>query len=159
MKYIKPSKVTPISFIDFWRFIAKELGNSRLKINAKAHSIHEFLITDGDQKAYLRDAIKKSYKVNRCHHLGSTICILSVLDVLGEAAYQLQSNKQDDLFDIELLEEIAWHISQRFADHFEIENKSRGSSSAAGSDTTKEVSGSNVRSLPKAKIRRANSRL
>lgn len=159
MKHNKHSTVTPISFLDFWRFIAKELGNSRLKINVNARSIHDFLITDGDQKAYLRDAIKRSYKLNKCHHLGSIICVISVLDILGETAYQLQSSKQDDLFDIELLEEIAWHISHRFADHFELKDGSNSASSLASSDMDNKVSRNNVSSLPKAKIRRANSRL
>jgi len=159
MKHTKPLGATSISFSDFWQFIAKELGNSRLKINARAVSIHDFLISDGDQKAYLRDAIKRSYKLNHCHHLGSNICVVSVLDILGEVAFQLQSNKQDDLFDIELLEEIAWHIGERFADHFEIENKTNSASSITSSNAKNKVSHNNVRSLPKAKIRRANVQL
>ena len=143
--------------MDFWRFIAKELGNSRLKINVSARSIHDFLITDGDQKAYLRDAVKKSYKLNQCHHLGSPICVISILDILGEAAYKLQSNKQDDLFDIELLEEIAWHIGQRFAEHFEIEKESYFAKSSRGLSNSEPSN--NVSSLPDARIRRANALL
>lgn len=159
MNHSKPSHLTPVSFISFWQFIAKELGNSRLKVNTAADSIHDFIVTGGEQKAYLRDAIKHSYKTNQCHHLGSNICLTSVLDILGEAAYQLQSNKQDDLFDIELLEEIAWLISQRFADHFETKKNAHAMNSAKLSNKTNRALSNNVTSLPKAKIRRANALL
>ena len=151
-------KSKKVSFLSFWQFIAKELGNSRLKINSNAHSIHNLLIADGVQKAYLRDAIKRSYKANQCHHLGSSISVISVLDILGETAYQLQLKRQDDLFDIELLEEIAWHISQRFADHFESKEKSYDNYSDQGPQLKNSQPVNNVCSLPKAKIRRANNR-
>jgi len=156
MKPPKSPNITPVSFLGFWQFIAKELGNSRLKVNVNANAIHDFLITNGEQKAYLRDAIKQSYKHNQCHHLGSPISITSVLDILGEAAYELHANRQDDLFDIELLEEIAWLISQRYADHFEIETLS---GTAKPPTNINGDASSNVVSLPKAKIRRANARL
>lgn len=112
----RASKESPehIVFLQFWLFIAEQLGNSRLKIDAQAKTIQQLLSRTCDHSGLLYNVIHQSYKHNRCHHLKSPICCESVLDILGEAAYSLRNNKCDDLFDIELLEEIAWHISQRY---------------------------------------------
>ena len=108
----------PIQFIEFWNLIANELGSSRLRIDVKAKTIHELFSQDSDARVYLRDAIKKTYKLSKCQHLRSPISLITVLDVLGQTAYELQGEKADDLFDIELLEEIAWHISNRYPAHY-----------------------------------------
>jgi hypothetical protein len=101
-------------FADFWQLIASELGSSRLKINSTAQSISTFIDSSGDQKDYLRDVIKQSYKRSQCYHLRDAIDLEAVLDILGETAYALQGQHADDLMDIELLEEIAWLIGERF---------------------------------------------
>jgi len=137
----------PISFMAFWQFMACELGSSRLRINNSAKSIREFIHTGSDHKNYLRDVIQQSYKRSHCHHLKAPINIDIVLDILGETAYDLQGKSCDDLLDIELLEEIAWHIGERFSQHIELPSKAQKSKTA------------DVVSLPGAKIRRANSRL
>lgn len=145
----------PVQFIEFWNLIATELGSSRLRINSSATTIHELIGRDSDARIYLRDAIKKSYKLSKCQHLKSPISVVAVLDVLGEAAYELQGEKADDLFDIELLEEIAWLISNRYPpDWFTSEyNRSLGQRQVA--DKTKS---SQVVSFPNHKTRRANTR-
>ena len=102
------------AFADFWLLIASELGSSRLKVNPEAQSIGQFIDSSGDQKDYLREVIRQSYKRSRCYHLRDAIDIEAVLDILGETAYSLQGQQADDLLDIELLEEIAWLIGERF---------------------------------------------
>ncbi len=134
------------TFTDFWRTIANELGSSRLKINARATSIHKFIDRNSDHKEYLRQAIQQSYKRSHCNHLRDTINLESVLDILGEIAFELQGAQADDLLDIELLEEIAWLIGERFQLALPVQENS----------TQSQVQ---VVSLDKAKIRRANLRL
>ena len=106
---------TSVRFDEFWRRVAADLGNSRIRISDCAKTIHEFIDRDSDCKRYLLELIKKSYKLSKCQHLGSPLRLELVLDLLGETAYQLQDDQTDDLFDIELLEEIAWHISSRYS--------------------------------------------
>lgn len=145
------------SFIDFWRIIARELGSSRLKINKNASSISKLLDRNSDHKEYLRQAIQQSYKGSRCNHLRDPINLECVLDILGEIAFQLQGARADDLMDIELLEEIAWLIGERFAPALPVEQidqqRSPNRPQSAGKSKAQVVS------LDKAKIRRANLRL
>jgi len=104
-----------IPFIEFWTFVSESMGNARLRINTEADSINEFIDSSGDPKEYLISLIQSSYKRSQCYHLRAPICVNSVLDILGETAYELQSKQQDDLYDIEFLEEIAFYISERYA--------------------------------------------
>jgi hypothetical protein len=104
-----------VSFIDFWQLVASELGDARLLLNKNAKNIESLINTNSDVRAYLHRAIKKSYKLSHCENLNSPISLEHVLDTLGETAYRLQQEKYGDLFDIELLEEIAWLICDRYA--------------------------------------------
>jgi len=141
-----------LSFTRFWQFIASELGSSRLKVNPKASSIQRFVDRSSDPKDYLKNAIHQSYKLSNCHHLKDVINLNAVLDVLGETAHQLQGQKADDLLDIELLEEIAWLISERYIDIIDL-----GQNVATEKSTTLPKRAA-VISLSKAKIVKANSR-
>jgi len=135
--------------MDFWLTIASGLGNSRLKLNRKASSIHRFIDQNSDHKDYLRQAIQQSYKLSRCSHLRDPIDLNCVLDILGEIAFELEGARADDLLDIELLEEIAWLIGERFQQSLEL-------------DVTHDdqaTTGSKVISLDKVRIKRANSNL
>jgi len=113
----KPSTTAhnEIQFIGFWQGVAAELGNSRLRISLKPNNIHELVDKDCDGPNYLKKIIKKSYKLSRCQHIKSPISLEKLLNLLGETAFELQGKHRDDLFDIELLEEIAWHISSRYS--------------------------------------------
>lgn len=135
-----------ILFLDFWIFIDSKLGSSRLKINARANSIHEVLARGSDHPQYLKDVITQSYKRSQCHHLQAPINVNYVLDILGETAFELQGKQCDDLLDIELLEEVAWHIDERYGQSIEVQ-------------LTESSPKADVVSLPRAKIKRANSRL
>lgn len=151
----KPAKnpaghIESLEFIRFWLFIAQQLGSSRLKINAGAVNIHELIDQGNDAKDYLKTAIKESYKRSQCNHLRSTISIDSVLDILGETAFALRHNHRDDLFDIELLEEIAWYIDARYKIHLVIE---------AHDIKSKSTKQGQLVSFPNYKIRAANTRL
>ncbi len=103
-----------LSFSEFWQTIANELGNSRIKINTRAESIKQFLQADSDHREFLRTLIHQSYKRCHCYHLNARFDVNIALDVLGETSFNLKGNKEDDLLDIELLEEIAWLISQHY---------------------------------------------
>ena len=149
--------------MDFWGFIATQLGSSRLKINAGANTIHQLLDQDSDHRQYLKDIITQSYKRSRCHHLHAPINVNYVLDILGETAFELQGKHCDDLLDIELLEEIAWHIDERYAQHIDtgtLDTTESGKRESGKRESGKRESGkkADVLSLPRAKIRRANAR-
>ena len=145
----KPKRQIPkaLEFIQFWLFIAQQLGSSRLKLNPRARDVHDLFDRNNDSKGYLKQIILDSYKRSRCHSLYSQISIDVVLDLLGETAYQLRNNHLDDLFDIELLEEIAWHISDRYKHYLHIET------------TSSDQSTGQLISFPQYKIRIANTRL
>ena len=136
------------AFTDFWQVVASQLGSSKLKVNLKATSIGTFVESSGDQKDYLREVIKLSYKRSHCYHLRDTIDLEAVLDILGETAYELQGQQADDLLDIELLEEIAWLIGERFW-------LEQIQDSATGDQCHK----ARILSLCNIRIRRANAKL
>ena len=113
-------KKNALSFSSFWWTIASELGNSRIKINPKAESIKQFLKSDSDHKDFLRKLIQQSYKRCHCYHLNARFDVNVALDLLGETFFTLTGNKEDDLLDIELLEEVAWIINQHYPQHIEM---------------------------------------
>ena len=143
---------TSVHFDEFWRRVAADLGNSRIRIFDSAKTIHEFVDKDSDCKSYLHELIKKSYKLSKCKHLGSPLALELVLDLLGETAYQLQGDQRDDLFDIELLEEIAWHISGRYTAQINAIMK-------INRQETSKRTGGQVVSFPNYKIWRSNTKL
>lgn len=146
-----------ISFFDFWRFIGEQLGDARLSINHQAHTIHQLIDPCSDHPPYLREAITQSYKRSRCHHLGADINLIAVLDVLGEIAYQLQGKSLDDLLDIELLEEIAWHISERFGEALQTQLKASQQGKNHAQDGLSRPA--QVIALSKVRIKRLNQQL
>ena len=152
MKQAVKLDATSVHFDEFWRRVAADLGNSRIRISNSAKTIHEFIDKDSDCKTYLLELIKKSYKLSKCQHLGSPVTLELVLDLLGETAYQLQGDQRDDLFDIELLEEIAWHISSRYSSQVKsmLENNALG---------TSKHSQAQIVSFPNYKIWRSNTKL
>lgn len=147
MSHPGPSTKHAPQFRTFWSRIAGEVGDAWLVLDEQASSIRNFIDLSNDPKGYLREVIRQSYRRSQCHHLGSPISIETVLDILGETAFALQDDKQDDLCDIELLEEIAWHIGSRYGHLIERDE-------AADSSPRKGV----VVSFPSYKIRRANAR-
>jgi len=136
-----------VSFFDFWHFIAHQMGSSHLRINVNAKSIHDFISPDS---SFLREIIRNSYSRSGCYNLHSALDMNVVLDILGEHAYTLKGDLSDDLLDIELLEEIAWHIGERYQQslNITIDNKQ-----------AKKPYYNNVIDLPTQRIRRANSKL
>lgn len=80
-----------------------------------------------------------------------------MLDILGEHAFQMQGNRCDDLLDIELLEEIAWHIGERFSQCINLAPDNRPTSSQTANNH-RDKNSAQIISLPDAKIRRANQR-
>ena len=117
----QPQKTTrgslrSVSFLDFWTIVATELGHARLHLDTQASDLNGFILERSDVRTYLHRAIKRTYRESHCQNLNSPIVFECVLDVLGETAFQIQQDKSGDLFDIELLEEIAWLICDRFSD-------------------------------------------
>jgi hypothetical protein len=160
---IKKINGKTIIFSEFWNTIASGLGNSRFKINTKAESIKYFLDPESDHKDFLRILIQQSYKRCRCYHLNARFDVNVALDILGETSYALQGNKEDDLLDIELLEEIAWLIDQHYGQAIEMpdsmlvdgHSEERYLCQPSSSKISSNKAGP-VISLSKLKIRRAN---
>ena len=160
---IKAQNQDFLSFSKFWQTIANELGNSRIKINAQAESIKQFLQADSDHKEFLRKLIHQSYKRCRCYHLNARFDVNIALDVLGETSFNLKGSKEDDLLDIELLEEIAWLISQHYGHKVNMPKSLLINSSELSDDHTNIVATESqvkaktpIISLSKRKIRLAN---
>ena len=108
-----------IKFVEFWRFIARNLGNSQCLLNPHANHIKDFLASNSDHRGFLKDVVAQSYLRCGCHHLKDSLDVNVVLDVLGETAFSLKGAHADDLLDIELLEEICWLICQHYPSHIE----------------------------------------
>ena len=145
----KPTQSTldPVEFRHFWKFIAQQIGDSRLTLNHAATQIEHFLQLDCDPKNCLRSVSIESYRRSNCKNLNSPIDLNVVLDVLGETAYSLRGQSRDDLFDIELLEEVAWHIANRYSQQIQIERSEQYPADAK------------IISFPDYRIRKANTRL
>ncbi|GHA00726.1 hypothetical protein GCM10008090_07140 [Arenicella chitinivorans] len=140
-----------LSFLEFWLVAAQELGDARLKINPNAQSAKQLLAANSDHREFLPKILLQSYQRSRCQHLRDTINLNVVLDVLGETAYSLKGQQADDLLDIELLEELAWIISQRYLHHLDIPQSTQ--SNIDGGTNTRIIA------LDKVKILQANRRL
>ena len=111
----------------------------------------------------MRKLIHQSYKRCHCYHLNARFDVNIALDVLGETSFQLKGNKEDDLLDIELLEEIAWLISQRYGYRVNMPESLLVNASEASDDHTSDVESepqakakTPIISLSKRKIRIAN---
>lgn len=122
------------------------MGNVRVQINEDASSINDFIDPNSD---FIKDIIRTSYSRSKCYHLKSPVNVNDILDILGEYAYQLSGNRAVDLLDIEFLEEIAWHISERFISYINVPSPRQTNNEKLG----------HVISFPAAKIRKANSSL
>lgn len=155
------SKATPpyeqqgrksVCFTHFWQTVADQLPHVRLHINKDATTINEYISQHSDIYSYLHRAIKQSFKLSHCQNLNSPLSMEVVLDVLGETAFTLQNEHSGDLFDVELLEEIAWLICDRYPEQIS-ELTSR---EAAWQAKPKKAA---VISFPNYKIRKANARL
>jgi hypothetical protein len=141
------------SFVGFWSLIAQRLGENRLRIRANAPDIEHFFASNSDHGDFLREIIITSYIECDCVCIDDLINVNAVLDVMGEAAYELQIRQEDDLLDIELLEEISYHIQQDYPHHIVMPNPSA---------LTQEISQqarSSIHSLSDLRIRRANAKL
>ena len=122
------------------------MGNVRIQLNDNASSINDFIHPDSH---FIKEIIRESYTQSKCYHLESSVNVNKILDILGQHAYQLNENLAADLLDIEFLEEIAWHISERFINHIDLSQESKRYNKTTA----------HIISFPAAKIRKANSRL
>ena len=103
-----------VTFLQFWTYICQQIGNNRLELNLSAKSLQDLFIKDSIHPEHLKKLVTNSLK-NKQGTLDQKINLHQLLDDLGLTAYTLRQGDADDLFDIELLEEIAWHISERFS--------------------------------------------
>lgn len=141
-----------VAFADFWLMVAHEVGDARLHLDENARTLEEFIHERSDVRDYLHSAIRECYKNSACQNLRSPICLESVLDVLGNTAWKLQQEPHGDLFDIELLEEIAWLICDRYASQItELVARSAAWQPSSNSRPAQVVS------FPDYKIRRKNA--
>ena len=99
------------SFKQVWCFLSEQIGECHLAVNNSATSLNDFLLP---QQGFIKQVMQEVYKRNQCSNLNSLLNIDTTFDVLGEKAAELKQTKKDDLADIELLEEIGWHLQQRY---------------------------------------------
>ncbi len=126
-------------FKAFWTFIASELGSSQLSLNDSATRLDELFLTSSSHTKFLKDLIKGSLK-NPGGNLDQSIDMHQLLDSLGATAYSLRAEENDDLFDIELLEEIAWLISTHYSHCFATKlNKDKSNQQAKKHKTTAQL--------------------
>lgn len=144
------------SFLNFWILITEHLGDAHGVIDPKTKTTQALFSNFDDQLGLLKNIILESYALNKCHHIKSPINVNIVLDILGDKAFELHLKQADDLLDIELLEEICWLICQHFSHLIEIPTFNRNS--GIGDSELRDTS-ADIISLPKAKIRIANSKL
>lgn len=104
---------TGLPFLDFWCVIANEVGDHRLEIDPSAKCVAQLFPENSVHPEHLKRLVLGSLK-RHAGGLDQIIDLTRLLDELGSAAWELRQNDLDDLFDIELLEEIAWHISTRY---------------------------------------------
>lgn len=109
--YISKNKRT---FRDVWCFLSEQIGECRLLVKRNANNLNAFLKAQENNPGFMRQLITETYKRNQCANLDSSISIEIMFDVLGEKAAELKQTQKDDLADIELLEEIGWHLQQRY---------------------------------------------
>ncbi len=145
------SSTEKIKFIEFWRFIADELGDSQCLLNPRANHLKNLFASESSHQNFLKDVISQSYARCRCRHLKDTLSVNIVLDILGETADSMRGEMADDLLDIELLEEICWLICQRYPMHIEIPKLTPLDQGTPEPAT--------IISMPNIKIRIANNKL
>ena len=109
----KDSNFDSPTFLEFWVVMSEGLGNNRLEFNAKASVINELFLSDCLYQEHIKSLVQNTL-ADKHKPLTQSIDINHVLDELGEAAYSLRQDQADDLYEIELLEEIAWHISEQY---------------------------------------------
>lgn len=148
-------RMSGLSFLEFWSSITEKLGDSHGSIDPKTKTTQQLFSNFDDQLGLLKEVVIDSYRANKCHHVKDQIDVNLVLDILGIKAFELKLKQADDLLDIELLEEICWLICQHYM-HLVKMPKAAGVSNniKACNETTAQVL-----SLPKTKIRIANSKL
>ncbi len=144
------------SFLGFWHLVATCLGDGRLRILKNAEALEQLLAPNSDHRDFLRDIIITSYFECDCCSLDDSVDVNTILDVLGEAAYELQARNADDLLDIELLEEIAYHIQQHFPHKIKLPESVLPSKHDKASAKKRHAA---VYSLNDRRIRQANAKL
>lgn len=100
-----------ISFKSFWVGIERLLGDSNIVLEIDAQNIKDFIIHTKQAHEFSKDLIQRSYRASNCTNLGSPIDLNKVLDIMGEIVWTMRLDSNDDLLSVELLEEIALHIS------------------------------------------------
>lgn len=102
------------TFKEVWCFLSEQIGECRLPVQQNAKNLSDFLLMQEGNPGFMKQLIKQVYKRNKCSNLNSTLNIEITFDVLGEKSAELKQTRKDDLTDIELLEEIGWHLQQRY---------------------------------------------
>jgi len=95
--------------------LADLVGRHQLPVNTEADDINEFL--DGDPVHYelIRDIVRSIYRSGRCSHLDSEVRAETVFNSLGDIRGQLLADRDTDIDQINLLEELGWASRVLFA--------------------------------------------
>jgi hypothetical protein len=109
-----------LSFRQFWLNIESLVGSNNIALEVNAKHIKQFIDNAKQPHHFVKDLITRSYNESFCNNLNSPIDVNKVLDIMGEIAWKLRINCNDDLLSVELLEEIALHISTMHAEQITV---------------------------------------
>jgi len=95
--------------------LADLVGHHQLPVNTAADDINEFL--DGDPVHYelIRDVVRSIYRSGQCSHLDSEVRAETVFNSLGDIRGQLLADRETDIDQVNLLEELGWASRVLFA--------------------------------------------
>ncbi|MGH1542386.1 MAG: hypothetical protein ACRBHB_18315 [Arenicella sp.] len=103
-----------VPFLNFWQDIASIIGDLELPLPTKPEDIKEMTsLLDGYFNP-MKKCLLAVYKRNRCNHLLSPIKPSVTLDALGEINYELKTQPEVDVKDVDLLEHIGLYISRKY---------------------------------------------
>lgn len=148
------SNIKPTSFVAFWSTIGADLPEGMLVLRDRPKSTEALFATRSNHSDLLREVILGSYAACKCDTVDDAIDINTVLDLMGDAAFNRQMHNTDDLLDIEMLEEIAYLICLHFGSQI-VYPQSR----YLDKTDTNKFEKSSVVSIEKAKIHFANRQL
>ncbi|MGA8261765.1 MAG: hypothetical protein WB783_16260 [Arenicellales bacterium] len=97
-----------IEYRELMTRLAELVGRHQLPIKPDAADINEIL--DGDPVHYelVRDVVRSIYRSSRCGHLDAKVRAEAVFNSLGDIRGRLVADRETDVDQINLLEELGW---------------------------------------------------
>lgn len=104
-----------IEYRDLMVRLADLVGHHQLPVNRDAEDIHDFLDGEPVHRELAREVVRTIYRGGRCSHLDAKIRAETVFNSLGGIRGQLLADRDTDVDQINLLEELGWASRVLFA--------------------------------------------